>query len=43
MQKVELQNLVGGALQEKNAAMKNIKDYLDFELADYAAQFTIIS
>lgn len=31
----------GGAW--KNAAMKNIKDYLDFELADYAAQFTIIS
>lgn len=31
----------GGAW--KNAAMKNIKDYLEFELADYSDQFTIIS
>ena len=31
----------GGAW--KNAAMKNIKEYLEFELAEYKAQFTIIS
>ena len=31
----------GGAWM--NAAMKEIKKYLEFELADYAAQFTIIS
>lgn len=31
----------GGAW--KNAAMKSIKDYLEFELADYKGQFTIIS
>lgn len=31
----------GGAW--KNAAMKNIKDYLDFELADYKDQFVVIS
>ncbi len=31
----------GGAW--KNAAMKNIKDYLEFELADYKEQFTVIS
>ena len=31
----------GGAW--KNAAMKEIKKYLEFELADYAEQFTIIS
>ena len=31
----------GGAW--KNAAMKNVKDYLEFELADYKEQFTVIS
>ncbi len=31
----------GGAW--KNAAMKNIKEYLEFELADYKEQFTVIS
>jgi len=31
----------GGAW--KNAAMKNVKDYLKFELADYKDQFTVIS
>lgn len=31
----------GGAW--KNTAMKNIKDYLEFELADYKEQFTVIS
>lgn len=31
----------GGAW--KNTAMKNIKDYLEFELADYSEQFTVIS
>lgn len=31
----------GGAW--KNAAMRNIKDYLEFELADYKEQFTVIS
>lgn len=31
----------GGAW--KNTAMKNIKDYLEFELADYSGQFTVIS
>ena len=31
----------GGAW--KNAAMKNIKDYLEFELAEYKDQFTVIS
>lgn len=31
----------GGAW--KNAAMKSIKDYLEFELADYKEQFTVIS
>lgn len=31
----------GGAW--KNAAMKNIKDYLEFELSDYQEQFTVIS
>lgn len=31
----------GGAW--KNTAMKNIKDYLEFELADYKGQFTVIS
>lgn len=31
----------GGAW--KNAAMKNIKNYLEFELADYKVQFTVIS
>ena len=31
----------GGAW--KNAAMKNIKDYLEFELADYKDRFTVIS
>ncbi len=31
----------GGAW--KNTAMKNIKDYLEFELADHKGQFTVIS
>lgn len=31
----------GGAW--KNAAMQNIKNYLEFELADYKDQFTVIS
>ena len=31
----------GGAW--KNAAMQNIKKYLEFELADYSGQFTVIS
>lgn len=31
----------GGAW--KNTAMKNIKEYLEFELADYKGQFTVIS
>lgn len=31
----------GGAW--KNAAMKSIKEYLEFELADYSEQFTVIS
>ena len=31
----------GGAW--KNAAMKNIKDYLEFELAEYKEQFIVIS
>lgn len=31
----------GGAW--KNTAMKNIKEYLEFELADYKEQFTVIS
>lgn len=31
----------GGAW--KNTAMKNIKDYLEFELADFKEQFTVIS
>ena len=31
----------GGAW--KNAAMKSIKEYLEFELEDYKDQFTVIS
>lgn len=40
MNKVELKDLVGGAW--KNAAMNNIKNYLEFELAEFK-QFTVIS
>lgn len=48
MEKVELQSIVGGALQEKfdrawqNEAMKNIKEYLEEQLKDYS-MFKVIS
>lgn len=43
MSKVNLETFEGGALQEKfDDAMKNIKEYLQFELGEMP-QFTVIS
>lgn len=49
MEKLDLAEIAGGALQEKAqaaieevAAMQNIKNYLEYELSEYK-QFTVIS
>lgn len=41
MELLKLEDIADGGAW-KNAATKNIKEYLEFELADYKEQFTVI-